>query len=172
MCWAERFSAKLNSKAWTEIPWPLHYSGTMIQFGNGMLYCLAIASEAPIQRFHNSWVSIWGQIHWYRWKPNHSQITPWCFRRSPVTVTLYHYISYHRNSDSTRMSSWCNGVSDGLQNPSKRVWTPVLLLRSLIPLGKVWIQLFSLQLWVGQTGFFGLGEATSLGEGKLWIQTC
>ena len=39
-------------------------------------------------------------------------------------------------------------------------------------LGKVWIQLFSLQLWVnsGQTGFLSLGEATSLGEGKLWIQ--
>ena len=25
---------------------------------------------------------------------------------------------------------------------------------------------------VGQTEFFSLGEATSLGEGKLWIQTC
>ena len=25
---------------------------------------------------------------------------------------------------------------------------------------------------VGQTGFFSLGKATSLGEGKLWIQTC
>ena len=25
---------------------------------------------------------------------------------------------------------------------------------------------------VGQTDFFSLGEATSLGEGKLWIQTC
>ena len=25
---------------------------------------------------------------------------------------------------------------------------------------------------VGQTRFFSLGEATSLGEGKLWIQTC
>ena len=24
---------------------------------------------------------------------------------------------------------------------------------------------------VGQTGFFSLGEATSLGEEKLWIQT-
>ena len=24
MCWAERFSAKLNSKAWTEIPWLFH----------------------------------------------------------------------------------------------------------------------------------------------------
>ena len=42
---------------------------------------------------------------------------------------------------------------------------------ALKPLGKVWIQLFSLQLWVGQTGFFSLGEATSLGEGKLWIQS-
>ena len=25
---------------------------------------------------------------------------------------------------------------------------------------------------VEQTGFFSLGEATNLGEGKLWIQTC
>ena len=25
---------------------------------------------------------------------------------------------------------------------------------------------------VGQTEFFSFGEATSLGEGKLWIQTC
>ena len=25
---------------------------------------------------------------------------------------------------------------------------------------------------VGQTMFFSRGEATSLGEGKLWIQTC
>ena len=27
-------------------------------------------------------------------------------------------------------------------------------------------------LILGQTRFFSLGEATSLGEGKLWIQTC
>ena len=26
MCWAERFSAKLNPKAWTEIPQPLYYN--------------------------------------------------------------------------------------------------------------------------------------------------
>ena len=26
MCWAERFSAQLNPKAWTEIPQPLHYT--------------------------------------------------------------------------------------------------------------------------------------------------
>ena len=25
---------------------------------------------------------------------------------------------------------------------------------------------------VGKTGFFSLGEGTSLGEEKLWIQTC
>ena len=33
--------------------------------------------------------------------------------------------------------------------------------------GKVWIQLFSLQLWVnGQTVFFNLGMITDLGEGN------
>ena len=37
---------------------------------------------------------------------------------------------------------------------------------ALIPLGKVWIQLFSLQLWVNSRA-----DLVSLGEGKLWIQT-
>ena len=47
-------------------------------------------------------------------------------------------------------------------------WTRLIAFQiALIPLGKVWIQLFSLQLWVNS-----LGEATILGEGKLWIQTC
>ena len=32
---------------------------------------------------------------------------------------------------SCGVSSWCNGKSDGLQNRSKRVRTPVALLRSL-----------------------------------------
>ena len=43
---------------------------------------------------------------------------------------------------------------------------------ALISLGKVWIQLFSLSQIIGQTGLFNVGIATSLGEGKLWIQTC
>ena len=45
---------------------------------------------------------------------------------------------------------------------------------ALIPLGKVWIQLFSLQLLVKSrtNWFFCLDEATSIREGKLWIQTC
>ena len=38
---------------------------------------------------------------------------------------------------------------------------------ALIPFGKVWIQ-----LWVNCWADFSLGEATSLGEGKLWFQTC
>ena len=32
------------------------------------------------------------------------------------------------------------------------------------------IQLFSIQLWVGQTGIFNLDMTISLGEGKVWIQ--
>ena len=45
---------------------------------------------------------------------------------------------------------------------------------ALIPLGKV-ISNYSPSSYryiVGQTRFFSLVEATSLGEGKLWIQTC
>ena len=64
-----------------------------------------------------------------------------------------------------------NGHDDTSSNPG-RDWLHFHI--ALIPLGKVWIQLFSFQLWVNsrQTRFFSLGEATSLGEGKLWIQTC
>ncbi len=48
-------------------------------------------------------------------------------------------------------------------------WTRLIAFHiALIPLGMVWIQLFSLQLWINST-FFSLGEATSLGEGKLWM---
>ena len=41
-------------------------------------------------------------------------------------------------------------------------WTRLIAFHiALIPLGKVWIQLFSLQLWVNRhTRFFSLGEAT------------
>ena len=38
-------------------------------------------------------------------------------------------------------------------------------------MGKVCIQLFFFQLWLNNTGFFNLSMATSLGKGKLWIQT-
>ena len=54
-------------------------------------------------------------------------------------------------------------------------WTRLIAFHiALIPLEKVWIQFFSLQLWVNSRAdrVFSLGEATSLGEGKLWIQTC
>ena len=57
-----------------------------------------------------------------------------------------------------------NGHGDTSSNPGFHI--------ALIPLGKVWIQLFSVGKIVGKTMFFSLGEATSLGEGKLWIQTC
>ena len=53
-------------------------------------------------------------------------------------------------------------------------WTRLIAFHiALIPLGKVWIQLFSLQLWVNSRvdWVISVGEATSLGEGKLWIQT-
>ena len=47
-----------------------------------------------------------------------------------------------------------NGHGDTSSNPG-RDWLHFHI--ALIPLGKVWIQLFSLQLWVGQTRFFSLG---------------
>ena len=70
---------------------------------------------------------------------------------------------------------WCNGYRRRIwtRRHEFKSWTWLIAFHiALIPLGKVWIQIFSLQLIVGQTRFFSLGEATSLGEGKLWIQTC
>ena len=65
---------------------------------------------------------------------------------------------------------WCNGYRrrKWIRRNEFKSWTKLIAIHiALIPLGKVWIQLFSLQLWVEQTGFFSLGEATSLGERKL-----
>ena len=65
---------------------------------------------------------------------------------------------------------WCNGYRrrKWTRRHQFKSWTRLIAFHIvLIPLRKVWIQLL-----VGQTGFFSLGEATSLGKGKLWIQTC
>ena len=72
---------------------------------------------------------------------------------------------------------WCNGYRrrKWIRQHEFKSWTRLIAFHvALISLGKVWIQLFSLQLWVNSRAdwFFCLGEATSLGEGKLWIQTC
>ena len=58
-----------------------------------------------------------------------------------------------------------NGHGDTSSNPGRDIAFHI----AQIPLGKVWIQLFSLQLWVNSKAdwFFSLAEATSLGEGKL-----
>ena len=76
-----------------------------------------------------------------------------------------------------RRCAWCNGYRcrKWTRRYEFKSWTRLIAFHiALIPLGKVWIQLFSLQLWVNSRAdcFFSLGEATSLGEGKLWIQTC
>ena len=72
---------------------------------------------------------------------------------------------------------WCNGYRHRkwTQRHKFKFWTRLIAFHiALIPFGKVCIQLFSLQLWVivGQTVFFSLGKASSLGEEILWIQTC
>ena len=83
--------------------------------------------------------------------------------------------------DKKTMCPWCNGYRHRkwTWRQEFKSWMRLIAFHiALIPLGKVWIQLFSLQLWVNsrekveKTGFFSFGEATSLGEGKLWCQTC
>ena len=56
-----------------------------------------------------------------------------------------------------------NGHGDTSSNPT------------VIPLGKSMSPIIlppAMSKIVGQIRFFSLGKATSLGEGKLWIQTC
>ena len=68
---------------------------------------------------------------------------------------------------------WCNGYRrrKWTRRHKFKSWTRLVAFHiALIPLEKVWIQLFSFQQWVNSRAdwFFSLGEATSLGEGKLW----
>ena len=72
---------------------------------------------------------------------------------------------------------WCNGYCrrKWTRRHEFKSWTRLITFHiALIPVGKVWIQLFSLHLWVNSRAdrLFSLGEATSVGEEKLWIQTC
>ena len=58
---------------------------------------------------------------------------------------------------------WCNGYRrwKWTRRQEFKSWTRLMAFHiALIPLGKVWIQLFSLQLWANSRA------ATSLGEGK------
>ena len=67
---------------------------------------------------------------------------------------------------------WCNGYRrrKWTRRHEFKSWTRLIAFHiALILLGKVWIQLFSLQLWINSRA--DLDEATSLGEGKLWILT-
>ena len=96
---------------------------------------------------------------------------------SDWTIFLYPCVHSTPTSITERRCPWCNGYR-------RRKWTRRLEFKSwtrliafhiaLIPLGKVWIQLFSHQLWVNSRTdrFFSLGEANSLEEGKLWIEIC
>ena len=86
-------------------------------------------------------------IHWYLKKNN-------CFTKvlDVIKVFFLFLIFFWRGQGISKMRGlWCNGYC-------RRKWTRRLEFKSwtrliafhiaLIPLGKVWIQLFSLQLWV------------------------
>ena len=70
---------------------------------------------------------------------------------------------------------WCNGYRrlKWTWQAEFKPWTRLLEFHILlIFLQKVWIQLFSFQLWVNSRVDWALlfGMATGFGEGKLWIQ--
>ena len=70
-----------------------------------------------------------------------------------------------------RRCPWCNGYRRRkcTRRHEFKSWTKLIAFHiALIPLGKVWIQVFSLQIWVNSRTdcFFSVGEVTSQGEGK------
>ena len=95
-----------------------------------------------------------------------------------VRVSLSHLPQRYLKQTIPRRNLWCNGYRcrKWTRRDEFKFWIRLIIFHiELIPLGKVWIQLFSFQVWENsrtQTEFFSLGEATSQGEGKLWIQTC
>ena len=71
-----------------------------------------------------------------------------------------------------RRFPWCNGYRRRKRTRRYEFKSGRRLIAfhtALIPLRNVWIQLFSVQLWVNSRAdwFFSLDEATNLGEGKL-----
>ena len=72
----------------------------------------------------------------------------------------------------------CNGYHrrKWIRRHKFKSWTRLIAFHiALIPLGKVWNPIIlppAMGKIVGQTKFFILSEATSLGEGKVWIETC
>ena len=73
----------------------------------------------------------------------------------------YQWCNGYRRRNWTRrheFKSWTDCISHSTNTLGKGM-NPIILPPAM---GKI----------VGQTRFFSLGEATSLGEGKLWIQTC
>ena len=105
--------------------------------------------------WNNNFKIIWSKLCWFIWctRPQFPASELWlCHWRCP----------------------WCNGYR-------RRKWTRWHEFKSWIRLIAFHIALIpmnpiilppTMSKIVGQTRFFSLGEATSLGEGKLWIQTC
>ena len=66
-------------------------------------------------------------------------------------VTNENFLANRKVNKSKRKCPWCNGYRrmKWTQQHEFKSWTRLIAFHiALIPLGKVWIQLFSLQLWV------------------------
>ena len=113
----------------------------------------------------------------------------WILSKSIGCIPYETYTSTKTNIHTGRMSAWIKKVPSSRRylwcnGYRRRKWTRRHELKpwsrqiafhiALIPLGKVWIQSFSLQQWVHSRTdcFFCLGETDSLWEGNLCIQTC
>ena len=95
---------------------------------------------------------------------------PSLFLSLSLSLSLYIYIYIRRRSwlNVSRRRKW-------IQRPQFRALTkPFAFQIALILLGKVWIELFSLQWRVNSRAdwFLNLGGATGLEEEKLYIQIC
>ena len=101
----------------------------------------------------------------------------WTIGRSGERGSGISVLPARYDDDDLNTRLWCNGYRcrKCTRRHEFKSWTRLTAFHiALIPFGKVWIHSFSLQLWVNSrtNWLFSLGEATSLGEGQLWIQTC
>ena len=93
--------------------------------------------------WHSSVIETWTFLRWYSLLIISSQKSLW----NPFGITRWCFIMYNINWRCL----WCNGYRR--RNWTRwyefKSWTRLIAFHIvLIPLGKVWIQLFSLQLWV------------------------
>ena len=78
-----------------------------------------------------------------------SDLELWGVWNTPLSLFLLGSLQFGEVESVRKMCPWCNGYRHRKWTRRLEFWTRLIAFHiAIIPLGKVWIQLFSLQLWV------------------------